>query len=86
MQPSRYNLEGDERELVKVLPKSRVRVEAPVPNPLFPGKHVMQLQMVAERRQIKLPEVAVDVASGDFPAQETQVVQLTMDSSSRRCN
>ncbi len=77
MQPSRYNLEGDERELVKVLPKSRVRVEAPVPNPLFPGKHVMQLHMVAERRQIKLPEVAVDVASGDFPAQETQVVQLT---------
>lgn len=76
IQPSRYNLEGDERELVKVLPKSRVRVEAPVPNPLFPGKHFMQLQMVSERRQIKLPDVAVEVASGDFPAQETQVVQL----------
>ncbi|MBL8827911.1 MAG: hypothetical protein JNM18_13120 [Planctomycetaceae bacterium] len=76
IQPSRYNLEGDERELIKVLPKSRVRVEAPVPNPLFPGKHVMQLQMVAERRQVKLPELSIEVGAGDFPAQETQVVQV----------
>jgi hypothetical protein len=79
IQPSRHNLEGDDRELVKVLPKSRVRIEAGVPNPLFPGKYAMQLQMIADRRHIKLPEVPIEISSGDFPAQETQVVQVSDD-------
>lgn len=74
--PSRVNLEGDERYLVRVMPKSRIMLSAPVDSLLFPGEQNLLLEVTNGRRALVDKSFAINVKPGDFPALETQLAYL----------
>ncbi|TWU48251.1 hypothetical protein [Rubripirellula reticaptiva] len=74
--PSRVNLEGEERYLVRIMPRSRVQVTAPVEELLFPGEQSLKVEVTNGRRGLVDQTFAVNVGQGDFPALEVQQAYL----------
>ncbi|MFK8113656.1 MAG: hypothetical protein AB8B91_15750 [Rubripirellula sp.] len=74
--PSRVSLEGDERYLVRIMPKSRIVLSANVDSLLFPGKQTLLLEVTNGRRALVDQSFAVNVRPGDFPALETRLAYL----------
>lgn len=75
--PSRINLEGEERFLVRVMPKSKVVVSAPVDTLLFPGEQALKLEITNGRRAVMDNEFQIRVGENDFPALKTQLAYLS---------
>lgn len=65
---SRQTLDGEERHLVRVMPHSVLRLEAPVEHPMSPGEQSLRLSLSSGRREISAAEFALDVRGSDFPA------------------
>ncbi|TWU60452.1 hypothetical protein Poly51_07280 [Rubripirellula tenax] len=76
MLPSRVNLQGEERYLVRVMPQSRVQVSAPVDELLFPGDQTLRLEVTNGRRGLVNQEFNVNVGQGDYPALEVRQAYL----------
>ena len=74
--PSRATLKTDERYLVRVLPKSRIRLDAPVDGLLFPGRQNLRLAITNGRRAVVEESFPIRVAGGDYPALETKLAYL----------
>ena len=74
--PARANLQGNEKHLVRIMPHSRVRLEAPIEDLLFPGNQSFRLSVTNGRRALTEQSFDVDVRRGDFPALETQLAFL----------
>jgi hypothetical protein len=79
--PSRVNLVDDEKYLVRIMPRSRVQVLAPVDDMLFPGKQSLRLEVTNGRRGLVDQTFAVNVGQGDFPALEVQQAYLDAEMS-----
>ena len=75
--PSRKDLLGDERYLVRVMPHSRVRLEAQVDALLSPGSQSIHVSLTNGRRQFVEQSFEINVQPGDFPALETQLAYVT---------
>lgn len=73
---SRAKLPGTDRHLIRIMPKSKLRLFAPVEDPLFPGSHILELGISNGRRQVVAAEFEVEVQPGDFPAMETAYAYL----------
>ena len=74
--PSRASLKTEEKYLVRVLPRSRIRLDAPVDGLLFPGKQQMRLSVTNGRRAVVQESFPVHVSGGDYPALETKLAYL----------
>ncbi|MGB7324951.1 MAG: hypothetical protein WBD31_08760 [Rubripirellula sp.] len=74
--PSRVNLLGEEKYLVRIMPRSRVQVTAPVEELLFPGEQSLKVEVTNGRRGLVDQTFAVNVGQGDFPALEVQQAYL----------
>lgn len=74
--PSRANLTPDERDLVRIMPHSRLRLEAPLTTPLFPGEHRLHVGVSNGRREMAGADFPIAVSAGDFPAAETMIACL----------
>ncbi len=74
--PSRSTLSGGERHLVRVMPHSRLRLEAPVTKPLQPGEQTLRLSLTTGRREVMSSDFAIMVKENDFPALAQQRAML----------
>jgi len=77
IQPIRRNFDGFERSAIRVLPHSRVLVEAPVPYPVFPGDYDLVLQIHERRRPIVERTFAATTTLGEFPGLESDFSPIT---------
>tara|TARA_R110002049_G_scaffold285698_4_gene467084 strand:+ start:249287 stop:250966 length:1680 start_codon:yes stop_codon:yes gene_type:complete len=75
--PSRSTLKTDEKYLVRLMPRSRIRLESPVDSLLFPGKQQMHVSVTNGRRSVVEKSFPLHVRGGDFPALETQLAYLS---------
>lgn len=73
---SRANLAPEERTLVRIMPHSRLRLEAPLRAPLFPGEHDLHVGVSNGRREMVGGDFPLAVSAGDFPAAETMFACL----------
>lgn len=76
---SRKNVETGERYLVRIMPKSRLLLTAPVDSLLFPGEQSLRYEVTNGRRALVDQEFGINVGSGDFPALETQLAYIGSD-------
>ncbi len=74
--PSRANLPGEEKHLVRVMPHSRIRVETPLESVLMAGDQSLRISMSNGRRTLVEQVFDFSVQTGDFPAMETQIAFL----------
>lgn len=76
MLPSRENLAGEPQYLVRIMPRSRVVLNAPVDSLLFPGEQSLNVEVTNGRRALVGQSFSVNVRQGAFPALETQLAYL----------
>ena len=69
--PSRADMDERDRYVVRILPHSRVRVEAPTASAVPFGDQKLQIEVVAGQARGAKDEFPVKVELGDFPAQES---------------
>ena len=74
--PSRSELDGDDRYLVRIMPHSRLRLEAPVDVPVFAGENTLRLGISNGRREVSSADFLLQLAASDFPALETHFAYL----------
>ncbi len=74
--PSRENLGGEQRHLVRIMPRSRVVLNAPVDSLLFPGEQSLTVEVTNGRRALVDQSFSINVGQGTFPALETQLAYL----------
>lgn len=77
IQPTRLNYDGLERTAVRILPHSRIVVEAPVPYPVFPGDYSLVFQIHESRRPIVERTFAATTTVGQFPGLDTDFSPIT---------
>lgn len=65
---SRQTLDGEERYLVRIMPRSTLRLEAPLRHPLSPGEQSLRIALSSGRREVTAADFAINVKSTDFPA------------------
>jgi len=74
--PSRSELEGDDRYLIRIMPKSRLRLETLVDFPLFTGPQSLVLGLSNGRREVVGAEFSIDLSADSFPALESQLAYV----------
>ncbi len=74
--PSRAKLTGGEQYLVRVMPRSRVRVAAAVDEMLFPGPQTLRIKIKYGRRDLVVENFPIEIQEGEFPAVEAQIAHL----------
>ena len=74
--PSRASVPGNERFLVRVMPGSRVRLEAAVNSLLMPGKQTLNVRLTNGRRSMVNRDFAFTTRYEDFPALAAQLAFL----------
>lgn len=65
---SRESLRGAERYLVRIMPNSRLRLEAPIKKVMQPGAQTLRLSLTTGRREVNAADFAINVNDDDFPA------------------
>lgn len=74
--PSRSSLTGGEQYLVRVMPRSRVRVAATVSEMSFPGSQTLRIKLKYGRRDLVVENFPIEIQEGEFPAVEAQIAHL----------
>jgi hypothetical protein len=74
--PSRAKLTGGEQYLVRLMPRSRVRVAATVSEMLFPGSQTLRIKIKYGRRDLVVENFPIEIQEGEFPAVEAQIAHL----------
>ncbi len=74
--PCRRELTGDDKFLVRVMPNSRIRLEANVDSSMFPGEQSLKLTMTNGRRSILESTFPMSVQTGDYPALDVKMAFL----------
>jgi len=74
--PSRADVIGPDRYVVRLLPKSRVRVLADYNEPLFPGETTLTMSASNGRRSVVNEDFVLNIEAADFPATATKVAML----------
>jgi hypothetical protein len=79
MLPCRRALEEKDRYLVRILAKSRVRLEAPIEMLLPPGERTLTIALSAQGRNFQETSFSQTIAAGQFPRMETKMAILGND-------
>ncbi len=74
--PCRRDLDGDARYLIRLLPHSRIRLEAAVDTLMFPGKQTFRVELTNGRRSVVQNDFLMEVQAGDFPALDVKLAFL----------
>lgn len=74
--PIRAHLEDEEKRDVRILPKTRLRLEELIPHPLLPGPWEVYFQVLDGRRVGTTASLPVEFDVTDFPAQNRQLIAL----------
>jgi hypothetical protein len=74
--PSRASLSGADKHLIRLMPRSRVRLFAPVEDMLVPGQQALALSLSFQQRKIVDEAFQLNVSKGQFPALETKMAHL----------
>ncbi len=74
--PSRAELEDDGRYLVRIMPKSRLRLESPVDFPIFAGEQTLNVGITNGRREVVGAEFAISLSPDAFPALASQIAYV----------
>ena len=77
--PVRTNVTDRRRYRSRVLGDSRVRVHAPVPEPIMPGAYRMSLDLLVDGRMVATQSFPMTVSAEQFPAQAAVVAQIVKD-------
>lgn len=75
--PSRVNLLGEDKYLVRIMPNSRVRVGADIEDMLFPGKQTLRLSISNGRRSLSEKDFSINISGGSFPALESKLAYIS---------
>ncbi len=68
--PIRASMETDERYLGRVLPKSSVRMEEFVAEPILTGQYQLEVDLLMQERVVKQRTFTISADANDFPAQQ----------------
>ncbi len=68
--PVRASMESEERFIGRVMPKSSVRMEETVPEPIVDGQYQMDVDLLIGGRVVKQRTFTITADSNDFPAQQ----------------
>jgi len=71
--PSRRELALEQRSLVRVMPKSRLRLEANVESLLFPGLQKLKVKLTSGSRGVQEKSFDIDIKRGDFRGLEAKL-------------
>lgn len=74
--PSRANMEEPDRYLVRVLPKSRIRLEAPAALTSSAGQVNLNVAVAGARREALVANFDVTPKPGQFPALESSMARI----------
>lgn len=74
--PSRSSLQDDGRYLVRIMPRSRLRLEAPVDTPIFAGPQTLKVGITNGRRELVGADFAMDLSPLLFPALAAQIAYV----------
>lgn len=77
--PIRFAMETDERYLGRVLPKSSVRMEEFVSEPLMTGQYQMEVDLLMHDRVVKQRTFTISADANDFPAQQAMLSRAGED-------
>ncbi len=68
--PIRASMETDERYVGRILPKSSVRMEEIVPEPILTGQYQLEVDLLMQDRVVKQRTFTISADANDFPAQQ----------------
>jgi hypothetical protein len=74
--PCRATIEGPEQKIVRVLPGTRLRLEAPITGDLLPGENQLKVGLHQGLRDQAQHEFPVTIKAGQFPKLEAGLVRL----------
>ncbi|TWT76443.1 hypothetical protein CA13_69370 [Planctomycetes bacterium CA13] len=74
--PSRVNLPDEQRYLVRIMPNSKVRLEAGIEDLLFPGQQTLKLSITNGRRSLTEESFSIDVKRDDYPALQSKLAYV----------
>ncbi len=74
--PVRRNVEDDSRYRIRLLPKSRVRLEAMLPEAIATGSYEAETELTMDGRTLLKKSISIDVDASQFPAQEILIAQI----------
>lgn len=77
--PVRAAMDNEERYLGRVLPKSSVRMEETVAEPLMTGKYQMEVDLLMHDRVVKQRTFTISADANDFPAQQAMLSRAGED-------
>ncbi|MCC6508236.1 MAG: hypothetical protein IT423_03960, partial [Pirellulaceae bacterium] len=69
--PVRASMESEERYLGRVMPKSSVRMEEIVPEPILTGQYQLEVDLVMQGRVVKQRTFTISADAADYPAQQS---------------
>lgn len=77
--PARRNVEVPKRYESRILANTRLRMEGVLPSAVFPGEYTLNVELLYKGRVYKREKFPITINSGDFPAQDATIVQVTRD-------
>ncbi len=73
--PVRANLDEPEKYVGRILSGARLRMESPLPKPIFPGQYYIEASVLGDNRVLSETGFPIVVTEGEFPAQGIASVQ-----------
>lgn len=67
--PVRANMELPDRYVARILAGARIKVESPLPKPIFPGQYYIETSLLNDNRVLLKSGFPVAVQDGQYPAQ-----------------
>ena len=77
--PVRSSQPEPDRFRVRILGKTRLRLEGALTEPVFPGDYDLQLELMFQNRVYKKQSFPITIRAGEFPAQDATIVRVTRD-------
>ncbi|HBE66990.1 MAG TPA: hypothetical protein DDW52_02470, partial [Planctomycetaceae bacterium] len=71
--PVRQSMETEERYVARILPRSTIRMQEIVPQPLMSGDYSMEVSILADGRTRKKKSFTINANAADFPAQQSMI-------------
>lgn len=74
--PSRQGVETEERFVARILPKSTIRMQELVPEPLVTSQYEMEVSLLSGGREYNQKSFSVEADSQDYPAQQAMIADV----------
>lgn len=74
--PIRASMSDEPRFAIRLMPESTIHVQEFVPDPLFAGDYQLHCELSSSGRVFARQSFSVQVENGDFPAQDSTMIQF----------